>query len=419
MHGYCKVHIRRDMDQKGIYGMCPECDKMVDYDEFGVTCDKCLTWYHIHCVGISDEQYKCMLSDGSRGRPQFHWYCQRCNDRVKEAVSKIDLLESKTRETAVKVENLIQRMDKVESKMSKDVVKNVRCEMDERADIDRRKLNVIVYNMPQHEVSGIDNEKTAWYSEKKIKADRDEFLRIAQKSLKIDISAADIKQIVRLGIRSDDRCRPLRITLADIGVKRNILSNAKKLNKTKDRKIFICPDLTPAQREKDLCLRKELQQRKNDGENNLYIHKGEIKKRNNTVTLNDTKAGPPSIYSDITSDNEIGPLLSIDSHSSSDSESDENKNEYDDNTEDKVLMEINKSLILTEISQINISQSIDGTNGTQQPEIPVDLDNDVLLETQIDTTQAINDVIEEKNETEEIHDEETAKDIDIAKDNHR
>ena len=149
--------------------MCPECDKLVGNDEAGVECDKCLTWYHIQCVGITVNQYKVMVEEGS-SRCKFHWYCKPCKPRVIEAVEKIDLLESTTRRIAINVEKLTTRMDTMERKMSSTVVTNVRSELDERSDINRRRLNLMIYNVPTPVIDDQPiGQKNSWYTDKKKK----------------------------------------------------------------------------------------------------------------------------------------------------------------------------------------------------------------------------------------------------------
>ena len=79
---------------------------MVKVGEPGVACDKCEIWYHIECVGITADEYKYMVSDGNSATPKFYWYCRYCKPKCVEAVAKVDLLETQTRNLATKVEKL-------------------------------------------------------------------------------------------------------------------------------------------------------------------------------------------------------------------------------------------------------------------------------------------------------------------------
>ena len=60
--------------------------------------------------------------------------------------------------------------------------------------------------------------------------------------------------------------------------RRTILTNAKTLRQTKFNRVYICPDLTPAQRETDAKLREQLYTRRQAGEKNLLIRRGKIVK---------------------------------------------------------------------------------------------------------------------------------------------
>ena len=163
------------------------------------------------------------------------------------------------------------------------------------------------------------------HRQEKKEADRAYFEKVVSKSLKIKIKTTDITDVIRLG-SSNGRTRPLRVTMSNMEIKRVILKEAKHLCKTEDKNIFICPDLTFKQRENDAMLRKTLKERKEAGERNLYIQKGQIMERkppqptsqkaNTNVPTGPTtelSTNKESIYSDIDSENEINPFVNLDS----------------------------------------------------------------------------------------------------------
>ena len=94
-----------------------------------------------------------------------------------------------------------------------------------------------------------------------------------------------------MGIRSEGKGRPVKVVLANIQTKREILRNAKKLRQSESeilQKVFINPDLTTAQKATDKKLREEMWKRRGDGEN-VIIHRGEIVTATHTVRKTRTK----------------------------------------------------------------------------------------------------------------------------------
>ena len=95
----------------------------------------------------------------------------------------------------------------------------------------------------------------------------------------VDLDKAEIKDAIRLGPKKAGYIRPLKVMLQNIQVKREILGKAKLLNSGKYKNVYINPDLTPQQRDKDRLLRQELKKRRDNGESDVYINKGKIVER--------------------------------------------------------------------------------------------------------------------------------------------
>ena len=169
-----------------------------------------------------------------------------------------------------------ERVDAIENNMGKKVVDRVRTQLDEREDIERRKMNIIVHNLP--ETHPPQDRNSRWYTDDKKAADRKAFCKVVTEAMDINenVSGA-ITDIIRLGVKQgDDTCRPLRVSFKSIQTKREILGKAKLLNKSRRYKmIYINPDLTPSQRKHDAELRQELKIRRDNGEN-IIIKRGKI-----------------------------------------------------------------------------------------------------------------------------------------------
>ena len=71
----------------------------------------------------------------------------------------------------------------------------------------------------------------------------------------------------------------MKVEVKNLNAKKHILSKAKFLRKAKNerlRKVYITPDLSYQERLQQKALRTELHRRRNAGEMNLLIRKGQI-----------------------------------------------------------------------------------------------------------------------------------------------
>lgn len=146
------------------------------------------------------------------------------------------------------------------------VASMVRQEMDERKDIEWRKLNLII--------TGLKEEDRATVSEQDIVTkDAEKFKSMILKEFNIRIS--DIK-VERVGMRSDTRPRMLKISFTNAKERKDILTKAKALRVSQDetaRQIYIRPDLTIRQREEAKNMRAELKRRREEMPGKQFIIK--------------------------------------------------------------------------------------------------------------------------------------------------
>jgi len=120
--------------------------------------------------------------------------------------------------------------------------------VDEYLDRERRKLNLIIYGLPEVSVPTGSERKSA---------DLDGIQELVRSEF--NINNLETSKCFRLG-RQGNKLRPLLITLSDSSVRRQILRNAKNLrNSSKYKNVFISPDLTPQEREASKTLHTELQ----------------------------------------------------------------------------------------------------------------------------------------------------------------
>ena len=136
--------------------------------------------------------------------------------------------------------------------------------VDELADRDCRKYNIVVYNFTEV------NDR---------KADIESFKTLSNSVFKLDIG---ILKAVRLGPKISNKQRPLLLTLEDIDDKIYLLAHSHFLRKNEQyNEIYIAPDRTKLERVKHKKAVDELKQRRAKGESGLVIRNGIVTSRNN------------------------------------------------------------------------------------------------------------------------------------------
>ena len=145
--------------------------------------------------------------------------------------------------------------------------------VDEYRDMERRKWNLIVFNAPE--------PKSTESSQRKAE-DREFFNSLIDH---IGIDPVDVIDVVRLGAKTSDKLRPLRVQFNNLGHRRSVLVNAKKLRDSSSdvfKGVYINPDLSVKERQVQRNLRSELARRKENGESDIFIRRGRIVKQRNS-----------------------------------------------------------------------------------------------------------------------------------------
>ena len=127
-------------------------------------------------------------------------------------------------------------------------------EMEEMREIEGRRLNLMVFNLPESKKDDVKDRQL----------EDAEFLQnLLEQNMNLDLSDLEVVKPVRVGRRElvngeIKKVRPLRITVKDFSAKRNILKANTYLRQSKDEifsKIYFTPDLTKNQREEAFKLR--------------------------------------------------------------------------------------------------------------------------------------------------------------------
>ena len=276
--GYCQNHakIQENLaNEEEIPFPCGKCCKDVKDANKGIECNYCNIWFHALCIEIDELSYTHV-----KKLTGFKLYCDFCNDKVNTLIVKAVSLENRVETIHSEHEEIKKRLLIVENKLNGSVNKEITTALNEKVDIDRRKLNLVVYNLPE----AASNDDTVWSTPQKTEDDIARISDILKDELQIKITeTSKITDARRLGISktttgSPPKSRPMKIVFSNINIKREVLSAARRLRDSNNaiaKHIFINPDLTEAQRKKDKDIRDEMWKRREGGEN-VAIQKGEI-----------------------------------------------------------------------------------------------------------------------------------------------
>ncbi len=257
---------------------CGSCQKEVFEEDEAIQCETCHMWFHIKCQKVSQKKYKFLNCEDGQG---LHWFCLICERTTLPMVTRMSALEAQIVKVEEKVEkkadkeevqaeikrledDMKNKVDKVavEELMKKaepqpstskqaterDVMAKSISELEER---DKRKSNMMFFGVDESDSDDADTRKT--HDIMKVKEVCEE--------LGEDVN---VEKTVRLGTKSKDKVRPIKVTLTTPNMKKNVLLKAKNLRESKNEKsqnIFIKPDLTPIQREVEQELLKEMKKK--------------------------------------------------------------------------------------------------------------------------------------------------------------
>lgn len=294
LHSVSRLSVSEDLEDTWI---CQVCNKSyASPDAKLLECQRCKHHFCIKCLKKPENEYKVLSNSDSM------WFCGVCKSKVEENLAMEQLIKEKCEaivhdfnERVSYLENEIKNKcteqdvrriicdelkgddgdDRI-TKVANDITElksNVNSEINnvgiEMQDKDRRKKNVIAYNIPEDEdEDGITDIET--------RRENDQ-LHVAELLSELGMHGMNITNLVRLGKRSLDRPRLLRLTVGEEKDRNKILSSSWKLkNSGKYEKVFLHPDLTPREREERKILVTELKNRKAHGEQNLVIVNGKI-----------------------------------------------------------------------------------------------------------------------------------------------
>jgi len=282
-----------------IADVCNHCNKKCSPKGEALQCDLCGQWVHASCEGIKRDQYR-QFSQLAASLQNISYYCKLndCTNRVKVIVgewihsksdstesshnlrqeqevlsasiqniaTKIQELSSSSTELSTKVDRLQEQFQATQAKSnvsnqcpnSSEASSAALRAIEEIADREHRKNNIIVYNL----LEGANRD-----------ADRDSASVLLNSILEHEVN---ITKLFRLG-RKNSKNRPLLIGLDSEDTKMQVLAVAPRLRLSKQfPNVYISPDRTKVEQQQHKELVALLRQRREKGERNIVIRNGRI-----------------------------------------------------------------------------------------------------------------------------------------------
>ena len=242
---------------------------------------------HQTCAGFNQTEYK-ILTKKSKFQENLMWFCNGCLPAVACFLEGRDPITSpsrlsKTSPSYTDITELNKKLDVViegfkkleqaaiqkEESIETMIEEKVSHYLQEQSERSSRQCNLIIHNVP--ESASMESDARKAYDESQAKDILEH----------LEVEDAEVTQPTRLGKKSEDARRPrlLKVTVSNESVKKQALAKAKTLRNSEDQtlsKIYITPDLTFQERERNRKLRAELEARKKKGEKELVIRNGRI-----------------------------------------------------------------------------------------------------------------------------------------------
>lgn len=270
-HSYNKTqqHKQDENQASGVSetDICKKCKKNLKKN---IKCGFCDHIYCYQCSELEKPAFEAFSAASS-----VAWYCLHCINAV-PGVSKVLV---RLGNVEAQCQSLGERVTKIEANemASEEKIKQLaREEIDEMREIEGRRLNLMVFNMPESKKDDVKDRQL----------EDAEFLHnVLEQIMNLDMSETEVIKPIRVGRRqivngAIKNKRPLRFTVKDFSAKRNILKANTYLRESKDEifsVIYFTPDLTKKQREEAFELRQMKRYRTNVlHEKNLKISRGKI-----------------------------------------------------------------------------------------------------------------------------------------------
>lgn len=237
--------------------ICSLCNEIVnDITDATIECDKCKIWSHISCYGITEKDSTTISQLENKG---VRWFCKLCVQTDTTNIEKIvlDLQAQVNNITTL----LFKQNEQIESNKTlysdivqannnlikqnittQDNTKKILEQQSHQLEIEKRKVNAVLYNIPEHEDLSIKEQLISYFD--KISYDHTKILSV-QRLGKIDTNK-------RTDNADNVRSRPIKIRFPTEHDKWELI---KRVNSQKLESVFATLDLTKEERDQEYNLR--------------------------------------------------------------------------------------------------------------------------------------------------------------------
>ena len=269
--------------------ICPDCGTPCEEGSDGVECDLCEYWFHgIKCQGMKQVTYQALCDDEDK---ILHWYCKGCKRAAQKVNKKLAALQSRQDSLEDDINTVKDKVSQIEEgTLSQPLQKAIEEMIDSRlATNSNLGRTQPLTDTQTHRGKTIDRSCNLLMfreEENPNTPDTDRVNSILKDKLKLeDIST---KAVTRIGEKVKDKVRPILITLQSQNDRNTVLKKLKQLREAKDdviHSLFITPDLSKSEREKQKELRQQLKSRRDNGEPDLVIRRGKIVQGSSNPTV--------------------------------------------------------------------------------------------------------------------------------------
>lgn len=237
--------------------ICGDCREEVD--DHSIECSECRQWFHRICGNLDEEEFAVL----HRGNQGIIWKCLECltvkGNEVKRLMRLEERLDAMMSLVTSKFDNLeqtllaimVERIDKkIEEKLEQKVEiieerisTKFEKKMEEDEERDRRKNNLVLWNIPESDKTESEERKL------------EDLKKVEETVHKVmSVEEGEFINPIRIGKVGGSKPRLLKVTVRNQEKRGNILRHASRLNhnvKNPEERIYINPDLTPQERERE------------------------------------------------------------------------------------------------------------------------------------------------------------------------
>ena len=274
--------------------ICKVCKKVFEgKNKNGIQCNRCTAWFHHSCTNLSKPEINTLKNPAAH--KSFKWFCDICDSDCEDGTADPSLGNLISRQAAhlealttlvmkvieqnaehMKQNSQILEILQKDKKAEEQVKSHVEDVLEDQKEREEKKNNLVLFNVQE----GTDAEDVV--------AKTKEVLNFVNPEVKTD--SLDGTKIKRIGIKRDNKIRPIRVIMDSQESKYEILKNSRNLKGSKFSKVGLSIDKTKKQQDEFRVLKAELDEKNKEGEGNEYtIFRNQVVKRKEIPNLSKTK----------------------------------------------------------------------------------------------------------------------------------